>query len=139
MKDEEYLKGVTCIIADDSPSQRDRNTAVALKYGMTVLAVVNTGNDAIRAAIQYKPIVCLLDIIMKDTTGIEAALAIRKAGVQTKIILVTSTAQKAVTSVELTTADGILVKPFPDQWYLQKVYSIVYPQKAEAPEMKDDA
>lgn len=135
---EKALDGITCIIADDSASQRDRNTAVALKYGMNVVAVVNTGEAAVRAAAQHRPAICLLDIIMKDTTGIEAAQQIRKMGIQTKIVLVTSTAQKDMTSVEFTTADAFLVKPFPDEWFLQKIYSVVYPKQAKAPEMKAD-
>lgn len=135
---ENALAGVSCIIADDSPPQRDRNTAVALRYGMNILAVVNTGEAAVRAAVQYKPQVCLLDIMMKDTTGIEAAQQIRKLGIQTKIVLVTSTAQKSTTAVELTTADAVLVKPFPDEWFLQKIYSVVYPKQATTPVMVND-
>lgn len=138
MNTEEYLKGITCIIADDSPPQRDRNTAVALKYGMIPLAVVTNGVEAIDAATKFKPMVCLLDIMMKGKTGLEAAREIQKRGIPTKVIIVTSTGQKEVLDEIALVSSGSLIKPFPDDWFLQKVFSIVNPREADAPQMNDD-
>lgn len=128
------LTGVSCIIADDAQTMRDRLNAVAVKYGMKVLGVYSNGRDALNAALKLKPTVCLLDIIMSEMTGTQACQQIKKIQPQTKVVLVTSSAQKELVAQELTQADGLLVKPFPDEWFLHKLYAIVQLPKAESAE-----
>lgn len=126
------LKGTSCIIADDAQTMRDRLNAVAVRYGMIVLGVYTNGKEALDGALKLKPTVCLLDIIMSEMTGIEVCHALKKVQPQTKVVLVTSSAQKDLVAQELTLADGLLVKPFPDEWFLHKLFAIVQLPKAES-------
>lgn len=112
-------------MADDSPTQIDRNKAVALKYGMKVLGTFQNGEMLFAALPQLRPQVVLLDVTMRGMTGIETAAAIRKEGIQTKIILVTSMGQKMISDPQAAGADYLLVKPFPDEWFLTAVLEVL--------------
>lgn len=116
------LDGITCIIADDAPLYRDRNHAVAKKYGMVVLGAFDNGTDAVFAAKASKPQVAFLDIVMKGMTGIEAAALIRRAVPECKIVLVTASSQDAILkNASAGVFDELLVKPYPDERLLEKV------------------
>jgi CheY-like chemotaxis protein len=112
-------------MADDSPQQRDRNAAVAIKFGMIILGNYDSGVDAVKYYPLLTPQVVILDIVMKNMTGVDAARAIRALSSSVKIVLITSMGQKAVSDPYLVGADYLLVKPFPDEWFLAAMLSLI--------------
>jgi two-component system chemotaxis response regulator CheY len=136
-----YLKGVTVAMADDSTQQLQRNKAVCVKYGMNVIGVFDNGESLIQAITKgLKPVVILLDIIMRGMTGVEVALTLRKSGYLGKIVLVTSMGQKSVSDPKRVGADYLLIKPFPDEWFLTAILEVIkdepVPEGIEHPETR---
>ncbi len=120
-----FLNGVTVMLADDAPNQRNRNEAVCLKYGMKVLGSYEDGAALVADYPRLKPRVVLLDMQMLQMHGTEAAQAIRATGIPTKIILVTSMGQQSISNPAQVGADYLLVKPFPDEWFLAAILSVL--------------
>lgn len=54
-----------------------------------VLAVVSDGHELVAAAIRHRPDIIITDISMPSLNGIEAAIQIRDAGVEARIIFLT--------------------------------------------------
>ena len=79
-------------------------------YEVTVAA---TGDEALRLALNGAFDLVLLDIMLPGKDGFEVCRAVRRAGVQTPIILLTAKAQEAekVMGLELG-ADDYVTKPF---------------------------
>jgi CheY-like chemotaxis protein len=125
-----FLKGITVAMADDSSQQLSRNQAVCIKYGMTILGSYTNGEDLYNAIVNgLKPEVVLLDIVMKGMTGIETTQMLRGRGFINKIILVTSMGQKNTSDPKKVGADYLLIKPFPDEWFLTAVLSVMRDQE----------
>ncbi len=117
-------------MADDSSQQLSRNQAVCIKYGMTILGSYTNGEDLYNAIVNgLKPEVVLLDIVMKGMTGIETTQMLRGRGFINKIILVTSMGQKNTSDPKKVGADYLLIKPFPDEWFLTAVLSVMRDQE----------
>ena len=77
------------------------------------VTVATTGDDALRLALNGAFDLVLLDIMLPGKDGFEVCRAVRHAGVQTPIILLTAKAQEAekVMGLELG-ADDYVTKPF---------------------------
>ena len=72
---------ITLILADDHPVFGSGLRAVFdAEPDMTVLAVAATGRDAVRAAIEQRPDVAVLDITMPDGDGLWVYGQLRAAG-----------------------------------------------------------
>lgn len=56
----------------------------------TIVAEASSGNEAVKKAIEYKPDVILMDLIMENGTGIDATKEIMSQGLMCKIIILTS-------------------------------------------------
>ena len=77
---------LTCLIADDHPAVLDSLSRVIEAHGITVVARVRDGEDAIRAVEQHRPLVAVIDLRMPGLSGM--AVARRVAG-RTAVILYT--------------------------------------------------
>lgn len=103
------------IVEDESIVGIDlKQTLIKLNY--QVLDVVRTGEDAIKKAIENKPDVILMDIMLGGRiTGIEAVKRI-KEDIDVPVIYLTAYADdKTIQSAKLTDPFGYLLKPFDER------------------------
>src|ERR1700680_4426551 len=76
------------LIADDHDLMRRGIRALLESHaGWTICAEVSTGREAAERAKELKPDVAVLDIMMPDLNGIDAAKRIQKDSPTTKILM----------------------------------------------------
>ena len=81
---------ITLILADDHPVFASGLRAVFdAEPDITVLAVAATGRDAVRATIEQRPDVAVLDITMPDGDGLWVCGQLRAAGLATRVLILT--------------------------------------------------
>ncbi|MEU6232580.1 response regulator transcription factor [Kitasatospora sp. NPDC047058] len=82
---------VRVVIADDEPMVRAGIRAVlATDPGIEVVAETGDGREAVELVRRHRPDVAVLDIRMPGTDGITAAAEIRRTGVATGIVMLTT-------------------------------------------------
>jgi two-component system, NarL family, response regulator LiaR len=88
------VDGVTVLIADDHPVVRQGlRTFLDLQDDLAVIGEAATGAEAVAKAEELLPDIVLLDLVMPDLDGIEAARRIRDISPATKVIVLTSYAE----------------------------------------------
>lgn len=102
----------TVVIADDHPVIRLGVSMALTRGGFRVLAEVSSGEQAVEAALQERPEVCLLDIYMPGCGGVGAAQRIAvEATLCTAIVMLTvSDSTKDVLAALRAGAAGYLLK-----------------------------
>lgn len=100
------------VIEDESIVRKDIERSLT-KLGYNVIAQADTGERAIELALQYKPDLALMDIMLKgDLTGVQAAEAIKKQ-MDIPVIYLTAYADEATLSqAKITEPHGYILKPF---------------------------
>lgn len=84
-------KKITLILADDHAMVRKGLTAfLSTAEDIQVMAVVESGMEAVSAAMHYAPDVVLLDLFMPDKPAVETIRQIKKVSPRSQIIMVTS-------------------------------------------------
>jgi DNA-binding NarL/FixJ family response regulator len=87
---------IRVIVADDHPLWRETLTGLLESGGVaTVVAEAATGAEAVEAARAVPADVVLLDIDMPGTNGIEAARSITAANAGAKVLMLTSSKERA--------------------------------------------
>ncbi|WP_333804924.1 response regulator transcription factor [Sulfurospirillum sp.] len=82
---------ITLILADDHAMVRKGLTAfLSTAEDIQVMAVVESGMEAVSAAMHYAPDVVLLDLFMPDKPAVETIRQIKKVSPRSQIIMVTS-------------------------------------------------
>ena len=82
------------------------------RLGVTVIAEVQTGKDAITTALQHRPDYALIDFYLSDMDGIETARQILR-GCPTCVIIVSTLKNEAIYQRAVEAGvQGILLKPF---------------------------
>ena len=82
---------LTILLADDHPVVRQGlKTFLDLQPDLQVVGEAATGAEAVAQAEELRPDVVLLDLVMPDVGGIEAAGRIRAECPETKVIVLTS-------------------------------------------------
>jgi len=85
------MDGVTVLLADDHPVVRQGlRTFLDLQDDLAVIGEATTGAEAVAKAEELLPDIVLLDLVMPDLEGIEAARRIRDISPATKVIVLTS-------------------------------------------------
>jgi two-component system, NarL family, nitrate/nitrite response regulator NarL len=99
------------LIADDHAPTRTTLRRDLEEGGIDVCAEAQTGTQAVDAALQARPDLCLIDIHMPDGGGIAAAKAIRQALPWIKVVLITANPdEEGVVAAVRAGADGYLGK-----------------------------
>jgi two-component system chemotaxis response regulator CheY len=104
---------IRLIVADDAPFIREIVRNVCEREGIEVVGEAADGIEAVRLAQELKPDVILLDIIMPNKSGIEAAREIAALNSKVKMIAF-STADQETMVVRALEAGccSFVVKPF---------------------------
>jgi CheY-like chemotaxis protein len=102
----------TAVIVDDSGAIRLLLKGILEDIGLTVLQTVSSGHEGIEAAKRHQPEVVTLDVDMPGMSGLDALPMIRDASPQSKIVMVTGNADKALIQRAVTGgAKGYFLKP----------------------------
>ena len=108
-------KATILIVEDESIVAEDIRQTLS-RLGYDPVGVVNCGEDAITTALDRKPDLILMDIMLKsDMSGIEAAATIRMQ-INIPVIYLTAYAdQNTLDSAKKTQPYGYILKPFEEQ------------------------
>ena len=82
----------TVVLADDHPPIRLGVRMALLRGGFRVLAEAADGDGAVEAVLRERPDLCLLDISMPGSGGIEAAARLAKLAPATAVVMLTVSA-----------------------------------------------
>ncbi|MFU8872795.1 response regulator [Micromonospora sp. SL4-19] len=81
---------IKLILADDHPLfVGGLRTAIDAEADMSVTSVATTGCDAVRAILEHRPDVAVLDINMPDGDGLWVCARVRAAGLATRVLILT--------------------------------------------------
>ena len=112
------MDGVTVLIADDHPVVRQGlRTFLDLQEDIVVVGEAATGAEAVAKVEELLPDVVLMDLVMPDLDGIEAARRIRDVSPSTKVIVLTSYAddEKIFPAIKAGAAGYLLKDVEPDE------------------------
>ncbi|KAB1862112.1 response regulator transcription factor [Microbacterium algeriense] len=114
---------IRLVIADDQALVRGALGALLdLEADLTVVGMASDGAEAVRRAEELQPDVCLMDIQMPGTDGIEATRRIRAASPGTRVLIVTTFARPGYLRAALDAgASGFLVKDTPAEQLAEAV------------------
>ncbi|PKO87162.1 MAG: hypothetical protein CVU18_11755 [Betaproteobacteria bacterium HGW-Betaproteobacteria-12] len=102
----------TAVIADDNGSVRLVLKGLLEECGVQIVQMVSNGAEAIQAARNHQPRVLCLDINMPVMDGLEALPKIIEASPETKVVMVTGSAdKKLVGQCAGLGAVGYIIKP----------------------------
>ena len=103
------------LIVDDSAFMRMLLKEKVSNAVQSEILEASNGKQAIETAKKQKPDLVLLDIVMPDIDGETVLSNLRKAGIKSKVIMVTAVGQKPVIErCKSLGISGYIVKPFDD-------------------------
>ena len=114
------------LVVDDSMTIRRIVIKALAMAGINSATEAADGTEAVAAAMTDKFDVVLLDWNMPKMSGIETLRALREAGDQTPVIMVTTEAEKSrVIEAIKSGANDYLIKPFSPEQLAQKVKGLL--------------
>jgi len=79
---------IRVLLADDHAVLRDGLAALLeTQEGMTVVAQARDGREAVRKAVELKPDVAIMDIVMPELDGIEATRLVHQSSPLTQVVI----------------------------------------------------
>jgi len=112
------VERLTIVVADDHPVVRQGlRTFLDLQDDVSVVGEAATGAEAVAKVEELLPEVVLMDLVMPDMDGIEAARRIRDVSPSTKVIVLTSYAddEKIFPAIKAGAAGYLLKDVEPDE------------------------
>ena len=101
------------LITEDEAIVRKDIERCLTSLGYNVVATADSGKEAIEKALEHKPDLCLMDIMIKgDMSGISAAEEIKKS-LEVPVIFLTAYADEGtLASAKSAEPHGYILKPF---------------------------
>ncbi|GAA1997288.1 response regulator [Microbacterium ulmi] len=114
---------IRLVIVDDQAMLRGALSALLdLEPDMQVVGSAGDGDEAVRVVAESAPDVCLMDIQMPGTDGIEATKAMRATSPGTRVLIVTTFARPGYVRAALEAgASGFVVKDAPAEQLAEAV------------------
>jgi NarL family two-component system response regulator LiaR len=85
------MNKIRILIVDDHPMMREAlQTALSEEVDMEVVGEASNGNEGMKLAVECKPDVILMDLLMPGMDGLKAITGICEVNPQAKILVVTS-------------------------------------------------
>lgn len=100
------------LIADDDPIIRLDLRQMLENLGYSVVAEGGDGQEAVTEAKLHQPDICILDVKMPHTDGIEAATQLAEENIAPAILLTAYSDQELIQRAKDAGVFGYLVKPF---------------------------
>ena len=118
-------KSIRLIIADDHPMVREGLKVSLENEGLTVVADVSNGEEALAAAAELKPDVVLLDISMPVMNGLEACAAFRERFPGIRLLIITMHDEREyILKVVQAGAAGYVLKDAPPEELILAVQTV---------------
>jgi DNA-binding NarL/FixJ family response regulator len=100
------------VIVDDSGSVRLLLKGILEELGIKVIGVATSGTEGIKVVKATRPAIVCLDVDMPGMTGIEALPEMRSASPQSKVVMITGNAGRAIVEAAVSGgAKGYFLKP----------------------------
>ena len=111
------------LLVDDHPMLRKGVAQlISLEDNLDVIAEANSGDEAIKLAIEIQPDLILLDLNMKGMSGIDTLSALKRAEIKSKIVIFTvSDSEADVLHALKFDADGYLLKDSEPEELIEKI------------------
>lgn len=102
----------TAVIVDDSASVRLLLKGILEEMGIQIVGIAANGREGVEAVKRNSPAMVCLDVDMPIMTGLEALPLIRAASPQTKAVMITGNAGRAIVEAAVSGgAKGYFLKP----------------------------
>lgn len=119
------------MIVDDATFIREIFKTIAMKQGWIIVGEAENGEQAIKVALETKPDVILMDIVMPKKSGIEATRAILEVMPSTKIVACSTVDQDTVLMRAIEAGCvSYVTKPFKSEELINAINSALNGEKA---------
>lgn len=113
----------TVLLCDDTMFTRMMITGVISDAGFMVIGQAENGYEAVEQYDRLRPDVVVLDVVMPDMSGLDAARAIRKLDPKASIVMCSAMGQEKLMEEALAAgARSCIVKPFTRLRVLEALY-----------------
>ncbi len=114
------------LIVDDSNFMRILLKQKLYNFRKIEIFEASNGKQAIETARKQNPDLILLDMVLPDIDGETVLRRIRKAGIQSEVIVVSAVGQESVIKrCEKIGVSGYIIKPFNDEELIEKIRSCI--------------
>jgi len=117
------MKQAKILLVDDHPMLRKGVAQLlSLEDNLSICAEASSGEEAITLAIKHQPDLILLDLNMKGLSGIDTLIALKRADVNSKIVIFSvSDDENDVLQALKFNADGYLLKDSEPEELIDKI------------------
>ena len=132
---------IRLVLAEDQRMMLDAlGVLLELEHDLTVVGTAVEGNEALRLVVMLTPDVLLTDIEMPGLTGLEVAAEIRRRGLPTRVVILTTFARSGYLRRALDAgAAGYLLKDAPSATLAEAIRAVHAGRRAIDPELAADA
>ena len=115
------------LLVDDHPMLRKGVAQlISLEENLQIVGEASSGDEAIKMAIEKKPDLILLDLNMKGLSGIDTLSALKRADIDSKIVIFTVSDNEAdVLHALKYDADGYLLKDSEPEELIEKINQVL--------------
>jgi two-component system chemotaxis response regulator CheY len=126
---------IKLVIVDDAPFIRDVLKHIFLTTDIMVVGEARDGEEAVQIALQTRPDVVLMDIVMPRKSGIEATIEILAALPRTRVIACSTSDQSSMVMKALEAGCcNYITKPFKAEDVLNSVRKAANPTLERSPD-----
>ncbi len=118
-------KNIRILVCDDSILERKNLCGLLKAHGFTDISEAGNGEDAVKFAVENKPDLIFLDIVMPVKDGVTATREIKEGYPEAKIIIVSSVGtQTHIKEAIKAGARDFIQKPIEEDLFLQVLENV---------------